>query len=83
MKLHLHTPDFENAWTVKLSHRQVARLDNGHLVSIGLILGEDVQPATLKQWIKSGIATPEDATVAKHSGCQSRCILRGDSLCQW
>jgi len=79
----LHNATFTEAWNLNLSRRSAARLDNGRMVSCGLMLGEDVKPSTLKTWLKKGIAKPADPEKAKHSGCQSRCILRGDSLCQW
>lgn len=83
MRISLYTPDYATAWKLNLTPRQAARVDNGRMISCGLTLGEDVQPSTLKRWVKAGIAKPTDAATEKHSGCQSRCILRGDSLCQW
>lgn len=83
MQITLHSADFKTAFTCNLSPAHARRIDNGHLISIGLIIGEDVKPATLKRWIKSGKARPADVEKAKHSGCQSRCKLRGDSVCQW
>jgi hypothetical protein len=83
MKLTLHSPDYKTAWKLNLSQRQFSRVDNGRAVSCGLMLGETVSLALLKRWTKAGQAVPVDAEKAKHSGCQSRCILRGDSICQW
>jgi hypothetical protein len=83
MRVTLFTPDFKTAWICSLNARQIGRVDNGHLISIGLVLGTDIQPSTLKRWIKAKIAKPTDAAIAKHSGCQSRCVLRGDTKCQW
>jgi len=82
-KFTLATPDFSKTWKVELKPREIARFDNGHLISIGLIVGEDVQPSTVKRWEKSGKAVPTNPDIEKHSACQSRCILRGDLMCQW
>jgi hypothetical protein len=79
----IHDPEFTQAWEARLSRAQLNRLDNGHLVSIGLVVGEDITPTTLKRWEKVGKAIPIDPEKGKHSGCQSRCVLRGDSICQW
>jgi len=83
MKISISNSDYTLAWQANLTPRQIARVDNGRLISCGLTLGEDLKESTLKTWIRKGIASPVDPEKANHSGCQSRCILRGDSLCQW
>ena len=52
----LHDASFTRTWKLNLSRSHVSRLDNGHLVSIGLVLGDDVTEQTLARWIKTGIA---------------------------
>lgn len=83
MKVTIHSPDYKSAWQLNLSPRQFNRVDNGRAISCGLTLGETVSHTLLKRWEKEGVAIPVDPDKAKHSGCQSRCILRGDSICQW
>lgn len=83
MKITLHSPDYKTAWQLNLTPRQFYLVNNGRAVSCGLMLGETVTPERLKHWLKKGCAVPMDADKARHSGCLSRCILRGDSICQW
>jgi hypothetical protein len=83
MKITVFTPDWKRTWRANLSRTQIARLDNGHLVSIGLEVGKDIKQRTVDGWVKSGKAIEENPDKAKHSGCQSKCILKGDLKCQW
>ena len=64
-RITLHSADFNEAWICHLSRWQVSRLDNGHLISVGLILGEDVQPSTLKRWLANGTAKAVDPETVK------------------
>jgi hypothetical protein len=58
MKIHVFNPNFTLCWLARLSVTQARRLDNGHLISIGLVIGEDITPGTLARWVKKGIASP-------------------------
>lgn len=62
---------------------QAKRLDNGHLISIGLIVGEDIGRRTIRRWVSNGTAREIDRESWNHSGCQSSCKRRGDSTCSW
>lgn len=66
-----------------LTSRQVVRLNNYHMISIGLIVGEDITPQTLDRWLKTGIATRITHEQWNHSGCLSACTLRGAPACRW
>ena len=61
------------------SRRQIAKYDNGALISCGWTVGDDL-PLTVFQHMSKKEVTQEDYN---HSGCQSRCVLRGDSKCGW
>lgn len=64
-KIHVFNADFTICHLARLSAATVRRLDNGHLVSIGLVVGEDITPATLSKWVKRGIATPCEIPAAR------------------
>lgn len=65
-------------YMLRLTQRQARRVDNGALISCGLTAPGDVSSAWLQ---KHGKEVSE--TAWKHSGCQSKCILRGNDTCQW
>lgn len=70
-------------WKLHVMSRWAARHDNGALVSCGLTVGQDVSQRSIDTLVKQGRATPVTEEQWKHSGCQSRCVLRGDDKCQW
>lgn len=65
-------------YRLNLTITQAKRIDNGAMISCGLNAPEDV---TSKWLQKHGVEVPEIEW--KHSGCQSSCILRGGTICQW
>jgi GH24 family phage-related lysozyme (muramidase) len=67
-----------------LTRRQVARYDNGALISCGLTTGRDrITSATVARMVKAGDAKAISFEEWNHSGCQSSCIRRGQSTCSW
>lgn len=59
------------------------RHDNGHMISCGLSCPDDLSTRSLQALVRRGQAVPISHDEWNHSGCQSRCIRRGDALCQW
>lgn len=57
--------------------------DNGALISCGLTVGTDIKESQLKNLISRGKAIQVTEDEYNHSGCQSRCVKRGDDICQW
>jgi hypothetical protein len=78
-KLYAYDETNRTAWRFNASPAWMQKHDNGHMVSIGFRVGEDI---TLRQ-LKALKATPVSFDDWKHSGCQSRCKRRGDNICQW
>ena len=59
-------------------------IDNGALISCGLTVGRDgFTRRMMDELIRLGVAQPISKEAYNHSGCQSRCTLRGDDKCQW
>jgi hypothetical protein len=75
MIVYARQTDADRYFRLRLTQRQARRLDNGAMVSCGLALtGKqisrlDAEEMTKDEW--------------NHSGCQSRCVMRGDNICQW
>lgn len=67
------------AYRCNLSLAQARKYDNGHLISIGLEIGKDITPKQLQRFHRVEVSWDD----WKHSGCQSRCVRRGDDICQW
>jgi len=84
-RMALYVMDFEGqrAWKVKPSLAWIKANDNGHLVSIGLVLGADVSWRKLRRWLATGFAKRCDYQEANHSACQSSCVKRGGKECRW
>ena len=79
-KVAVRDPDHNKFYLVRLTERQVKRLNNGALVSLGLTVGAN--GFTRKEFDrlpKTEISYDE----WNHSGCQSSCIRRGHSTCRW
>ena len=75
-------------WKLELTMRQARRLDNGALISCGLTFGTGKYPASPNELGKYALACIKAKSEVgyeayQHSGCQSRCTLRGDDKCQW
>lgn len=58
------------------------RHDNGALVSCGLTVGENLSLQAFRR-LRPAQLTVITKEQYNHSGCQSRCKLRGDTICQW
>lgn len=67
---------------VRLPERIYRRLDNGHMVSIGLT-DEDVSATRLRRWEARGMVNEITFEEWNHSSCQSSCAKRGDKTCAW
>lgn len=65
-------------YKMTLTHKEAKRLDNGAMVSCGI-----TAPDCIDKWVKTGKASVVTKEQWNHSGCQSRCVLRGDDKCQW
>lgn len=70
-------------YRANLSVTEATRLNNYHMVSIGLIVPDDMKPATLKAWVRRGKAWPITHDEWNHDGCKSSCVKRGGRACRW
>ncbi len=76
-----HGDKFYGIW---VSAEWAERHDNGRLISCGLTVGEDGFTARMFSLARRRFKTVEiSAATYAHSGCLSRCKLRGDAICQW
>jgi hypothetical protein len=75
--------DGEKFYRAIVSPQWAARNDNGALVSCGLSVPESLRPAQLRALIARKQAQEITREDWNHSGCQSRCVRRGDPTCQW
>lgn len=78
-------PDHNHCYRITVTIAWIKRFDNGHLISIGAICGEDGIPTVDKIRASKGVLSLERTTYAEwqHSGCQSSCKARGDAECRW
>lgn len=86
MRYRIYVIDFTNQRAFRIDNPSGAFLrkhDNGSLFSIGLVIGEDVEQATVDRWVARNFAKPVDYDEANHGGCQSSCIRRGNKTCRW
>lgn len=67
----------------RLTRRQYLRLDNGCMVSIGLIVGKGLTRETVARWVRRGRAVEVSHDEWNHSSCQSACVKSGASACRW
>lgn len=79
LEFYAHDPKSKRAWRFRASEAWYRRNDNGHAVSIGFTVGEDI---TLRK-LKALNATEVPYDEWNHSGCQSSCVKRGDKSCRW
>jgi hypothetical protein len=70
-------------YRLSVSQQWCKQYDNGALRSCGLSVPEDLKESQLKALLRSGKAVEVSQEQWQHSSCQSRCILRGDAICQW
>jgi hypothetical protein len=91
MTITIRDPKHSKSYRANVTPEWADRHDNGALISCGLTIDEP-SPYSGTVWLtrrafvalqRTGATTEITPEQANHSGCQSRCILRGDSLCQW
>jgi hypothetical protein len=83
--------DGKRFYRANVTHTWFMRHDNGAMVSCGLAVDEPsawsgrvwISRSGLERLRKQGRLTEVAEDIWKHSGCQSRCKLRGDDICQW
>jgi hypothetical protein len=71
------------AYQLSLSQAQARKYDNGALISCGLRAPDDISESAMRWLISHGRAVEIPMEQARHSACQSYCVLRGDDKCQW
>lgn len=59
------------------------RHDNGALISCGLAVPDNLSCRSLAYLLRTHRAVEVSHDAWNHSGCLSRCKLRGDSICHW
>lgn len=91
MFITIHDRKNRKAYRAYVTREWALRHDNGALISCGLTIDEP-SAWSGKVWLKrrafndlrkTGRVTEISVEQANHSGCQSRCKLRGDNICQW
>jgi len=70
-------------YRVSFSPAMAKKWDNGALISCGLTIPDDAPYSALCSWKMQHKAMECSESEWRHSGCQSRCTLRGDDKCQW
>lgn len=75
--------DGETFYKASVTAQWANKHDNGALISCGLAVGENLTRTSLNILIRQKRAYLISKEDYNHSGCQSRCIRRGDSICQW
>jgi hypothetical protein len=84
----IHDEDTKKHYLATVSRQWAIKNDNGALISCGLTINEwtghcDITRNQL-EWLRTHNRLKEiTAGEANHSGCQSRCVMRGDAICQW
>ncbi len=81
--IRVYATRYDTRYRLSLTRGEAECLDNGALFSCGLTVGKDLTQVKLDQLIRAGRAVEVTREEWQHSGCQSRCTLRGDSICQW
>jgi hypothetical protein len=66
-------------YRARVSQAVAEKHNNYALVSVGWTVDEDLPRASFARMDKEEITQEQ----FNHSGCQSRCILRGNDKCQW
>jgi GH24 family phage-related lysozyme (muramidase) len=80
----IYARDSKKCYRIRMTQRQVRYWDNGAMISCGLTVGKGrFKASSLKRLIKAGRATEIDYDTWNHSGCQSSCVMRGGTKCQW
>lgn len=83
IRLTIKDPDNGKFYKMAVTPRWAQAHDNGALISCGLTIGQDGftrRMFQLAQYRFSHLEITEQEY--QHSGCQSSCILRGDSVCR-
>jgi hypothetical protein len=79
MRITAIDPQDGKVYLVTASRKTVMKYDNGALLSCGWRIGEDLPRGVFNRLQKEELPF----TTYKHSGCTSRCTVRGDTHCQW
>ena len=66
-----------------VSQKWLEKNDNGHSVSIGFAVGEDLTAKQLASLSALGRLKEITREEWLHSGCQSSCVQRGGKECRW
>ena len=78
-RVYAHDTEHDKYYKLLVSWQWMRRNDNGALISCGLDIPRDIS--------RRQLAAVQHVEVSRdewnHSGCLSRCILRGDSDCKW
>jgi hypothetical protein len=53
-------PSTQRAWRFFASLRWISKYDNGHAISIGFVIGQDIEQAQLDRFIRAGSAREVD-----------------------
>lgn len=79
MRVYIRDTERGRYYRADVSPRWAKRNNNGALISCGLSVPEDISRRQLSALHVTQVSYDE----WNHSGCQSRCVLRGDDRCQW
>lgn len=79
MQITVYDHEHAKYYRVEMSRAKAAYYDNGALVSLGLIVPDELPRRAFARLPKVEI----DVDTWKHSGCESRCVRRGHDTCQW
>ena len=83
MKIYAREVETGKCFRLEVSQDWASRHDNGALISCGLEVPDDLPESTLGSLLAIGKARECSYEEWNHSGCQSRCKLKGDLACQW
>ena len=80
-----HTNTLEpEYWSMCVTPAWAEKHDNGVLISIGLTVGRDgFTPKMWKAAQRRFHPKRMSLDAYQHSGCQSSCIRRGQTICRW
>ena len=83
MTIYARDNDSQLHYKLTVTPEWARKHDNGALVSCGLTIPDDLSVRSLAVLMRMGKAVIVPKAEWDHSGCQSRCIQRGDDKCQW
>lgn len=82
--LRIYVRDQQKYYRLVVTPQWAGRHDNGALISCGLTVGQDGFTRRMLDSAKRRFSWTEVTHEQwNHSGCQSSCILRGDTTCRW